>query len=360
MRHTILAALFLTACASTTQSSDRFPSMMKMHCINVGQGAATLFEFADGIVLVDTGGEENATVHSDAMLSDYLDGVFAKRPELDGKLASLIITHPHLDHTRGIPTVLARHPARNIVTNGQTVGSGAEQQNALRVWATDHHVPIREVHLEDIPPGGLTDSVIDPVHGTETDPVITVLWGQVATDPGWGDAFNKPRFTNCNNHCVVLRVDFGRASVLVTGDLEDAAIPDLIKRYQGTGLLDVDAYVVGHHGSANGTTPALVAAMSPKVALINVGKPDHEEKYCAWAFGHPRQTVIDMLEAGMTATRDPITVPLGLDAKKFEQRTVTKAIYATAWEPFVVLQAQADGAIEVVETRTLSVGAPPQ
>jgi len=54
--------------------------------------------------------------------------------------------------------------------------------------------------------------------------VITALWGQVATDPGWGEAYNKPRFTSQNNHCVVLRVDFGEASVLVTGDLEEPAI----------------------------------------------------------------------------------------------------------------------------------------
>jgi competence protein ComEC len=54
---------------------------MRVHFIDVGQGAATLFEFADGAVLVDTGGEENASVHSDAMLDPYLDVFFERRPE---------------------------------------------------------------------------------------------------------------------------------------------------------------------------------------------------------------------------------------------------------------------------------------
>src|SRR5258706_15028072 len=57
-------------------------STMLVHFIDVGQGAATLFEFADGAVLVDTGGEENSFVHSDAMLQAYLDAFFARRTDL--------------------------------------------------------------------------------------------------------------------------------------------------------------------------------------------------------------------------------------------------------------------------------------
>jgi competence protein ComEC len=333
-------------------------STLRVHCIDVGQGAATLFEFADGAVLVDTGGEENAAVHSDAMLGAYLDDFFVHRPDLHGELAALVLTHPHIDHTRGVTWVLAHHPPRNIVTDGLTVGSGSEQQNELKRWAGEHHVPIREMRLDDIPARGLTDGVIDPVHGSGVDPVITALWGQVSTDPGWGTAFNKPRFTNCNNHSLVLRVDFGKASVLVTGDLEDAAIPGLIKRYEGTGLLDVDVYVVGHHGSINGTTPEFVAAMSPEHALINVGKPDHQAEFCALKFGHPRAEVIAMLEAGVHGMRRPVEAQVGKGAGQFESRTVTHAIYATGWDGNVVLEAKGDGSISVpsVERALAGVG----
>lgn len=58
----------------------------------------------------------------------------------------------------------------------------------------------------------------------------------------------------------------------MTGDLGDAAIHDFVKRYEGAGLLDVDAHVVGHHGSANGTTPELVAAIRPQVAVVSMGR----------------------------------------------------------------------------------------
>jgi competence protein ComEC len=323
---------------------------MRMHVIDVGQGSATLLEFPEAAVLVDTGGEQNPSCDSNAKLDAYLDTFFAHRPDLHGELASLILTHPHLDHTRGVPVVLAHHPPHNVVTNGQTVGSGAEFQNALRQYAVDHQgsVGIREVHLDDVPPRGLTDGVIDPVHGADIDPVLTVLWGQVSTDPGWGEAYNKPRFANANNHCVVVRVDFGQLSILITGDLENAAIPDLVKRYQGTGLLDVDVYLTGHHGSANGTTDDLVAAMTPKVALISVGPSDREGEYTGWAYGHPRTEILTMLEHGVSESRVPIQVHAGLGAKHFEDRTITHAIYATGWGGTVVVELGSDGALRIV------------
>src|SRR5690349_11953169 len=82
MRNVLLLALALTACAAPNrEAAPPAPaSTMRIHCINVGQGAATLFEFADGAVLVDTGGEDNEYVHSDEKLAAYLDEFFAGRP----------------------------------------------------------------------------------------------------------------------------------------------------------------------------------------------------------------------------------------------------------------------------------------
>jgi competence protein ComEC len=353
MRFALAALVLLTACASPAPQHASVgvhpASTMRVHFIDVGQGAATLFEFDDGAVLVDTGGEQNDYIDSNTRLKAYLDAFFKRREDLHRHLASLVLTHPHLDHTRGVHTVIENFAPQHVVTNGQTKGSGAQEQNDLMSWASENHVAMDAVHLSQIPPHGLTDNVIDPVHGTDVDPVITALWGQVDTDPGWGSATNNhPRFDNQNNHCVVLRVDFGKASVLVTGDLEEIAIKDMIKRYEGTQLLDVDVYEVGHHGSINGTTPELVAAMSPTLAVIEVGRPDHQADYCAWKFGHPRAEIIAMLENGVSMTRPEIRVQLGRGSQSFEDHTVSKAIYATAWDGSVVLEARADGVFRQV------------
>jgi competence protein ComEC len=361
MKQAWVLGLALVGCAGPSQSPDTSAaqapapegvvapaahSTMLVHFIDVGQGAATLFEFADGAVLVDTGGEENRFVHSDALLQTYLDAFFARRADLHGHLASVILTHPHLDHTHGVHVVIEHYAPGNVVTNGQTYGSGSAQQNELIHWAADHHdVGYEAVALDHIPPRGLTDAVIDPVHGAGVDPVLTVLWGQVASDPGWG----AKDFKNNNNHSVVVRVDFGKASVLVTGDLEEPAIRDILKRYQGTRLLDADIYEVGHHGSINGTIPEFVDAVTPSYAVIECGRPDHEAQFCAWAFGHPRAEVVEMLQQRIPTPRPEIQVQVGLHAKTFEARTVSKAIYATRWDGNVVLEVSADGGIRRVE-----------
>src|SRR4051812_31578041 len=46
---------------------------MRVHLIDIGQGAATLLEFSCAAVLVDTGGETNEEFDSGAALRRYLD-----------------------------------------------------------------------------------------------------------------------------------------------------------------------------------------------------------------------------------------------------------------------------------------------
>jgi hypothetical protein len=73
---------------------------MRVHFIDVGQGAAPLFEFDDGAVLVDTGGEPNDAFDSDAHLKAYLDAFFTRRTDLHRQLALLVLTPPSRPHAR--------------------------------------------------------------------------------------------------------------------------------------------------------------------------------------------------------------------------------------------------------------------
>ena len=91
---------------------------MKLHVIDVGQGTALLLEFPCAAVLVDTGGEQNSEFDSVPALIGYLDDFFARRTDLKKTLSLLVISHPHIDHTRGIEAVLARYPVKNVVDNG--------------------------------------------------------------------------------------------------------------------------------------------------------------------------------------------------------------------------------------------------
>ena len=347
------AQLRETPVAALPHVSER-DDVMRIHFIDIGQGLSVLLEFPCAAMLIDTGGEEGGEMHSDAALQAYLDGFFARRTDLQRTLALVALTHPHIDHTRGVGTVLSHYAVQNAIDNGMTQGSGGAGQGELQEYARSHAATThyRAVHLEDIAdPHGLTDAVIDPIKCPNIDPQIHALWGQVAVDPGWpGMRFGKTPFQNANNHSVVLRVDFGKSSALFTGDLEEPAIRDLLRR--SGEALNVDVYQVGHHGSINGTLPELVAAMSPEIAVFSMGPSMRQLTWSAWKFGHPRKEIVDMLEAGMTRRRPEINVQVGLAGEKFQAQRVQKALYGTGWDGSVVIEAMADGRMKVVTAKS--------
>jgi competence protein ComEC len=322
---------------------------MRVHLIDVGQGASTLIEFSCAAMLVDAGGEENEHFHSTDRLVRYLDEFFASRPDLKQTLALLVITHPHIDHDRGAAAVFERYHVKNVVTDGLTYSSGGKEQAALIESAKQAGVGLEAIDAKAVPPRGLSDTVIDPVKCDDADPDIRVLWG--AAPRSWVAWDDKP-FANANNHSVVTKVTLGKASILITGDLEVEGINALLERHGPAVAADV--YQVGHHGSWNGTTKELVDAVAPKLALLAIGSVSRQETFSAWAFGHPRDVTIDVLEHVLTGRpRPPITEPIGLGAKKFEDRKITAPIFATGWDGDVRVTMRADGAIGVVTRNTV-------
>ncbi len=321
----------------------------RLHLIDVGQGAATLFELPCGTVLIDTGGEEGDGFDSSRALGEYLERFFARRADLHRTIDLLVLTHPHLDHTHNARLVAEGYTVKGVVTDGRATGSGSKQQHWLEEWA-GRSARLETVTAERIAPGGMTDDVIDPLRCSGVDPGLRVLWGGVDAKPnGWSDK----AFHNENNHSVVVRLDFGRASFLVSGDLEEAGIGALLAKHAGTGALDVDVWEVSHHGSYNGTTKELLDALTPHVALIAMGPPDRPGRWTAWGFGHPRKRAIDMLAASVDRGRPAALVHIGTAMREFQDYRVERAIYATGWDGNVVVSATAGGEYRVETSRKL-------
>lgn len=329
------------------------PEVMRVHFIDVGQGAATLVELPCGALLVDTGGEdsEEGTFHSNEALAGYLGAFFARRTDLQNRLDVLLLTHPHIDHVRGALPTLEAYTVGALVDNGQVPEQedAAAAMSAVRAYAAAHPaLATLVVSTDDLPGDGtpLVSPVLDPFGECRgVDPRVTALWGFVPRDPGWGeDDYGKARYTNENNHSVVTRVDFGSASVLITGDLEEAAIRDLV-RARVPAALDVDIYVVGHHGSHNGTTRELLAAMSPAWAVLEVGPAARRGAWTAYQYGHPRQPALDLLQQEVSGRREAVTAPVGVTIRRFTDTVIDEAIYATGWDGTVVLEATASGLI---------------
>ncbi|MEO8550921.1 MAG: MBL fold metallo-hydrolase, partial [Kofleriaceae bacterium] len=318
-------------------------AQMRVHLIDVGQGAATLVEFSCGVVLVDTGGEQNGSFDSERRLLDYLDRFFAHRKHLHSTIALLVLTHPHIDHTRSALAVFRRYHVENVVTDGLTTSSGGEQAGDLLAAAEHARIGDERIAARDVPATGLHDRIIDPISCPDGDPDIRAFWGAVdGRDVDW----DHDALDNANNARVVVRFRLGRASFLITGDLEQAGIAEVVKRFAGE--LRADVWQVGHHGSWNATTKPLLDAIQPKLALIAMGRVERQETWSAWAYGHPRRESIELLERGLTGPPRPaIHVEIGVGAREFQPHEVTAPIYATGWDGDVHVTLHADGSLHV-------------
>ena len=73
-----------------TLAPAAFAQNMRVHFIDVGQGASTLIEFPCAAILVDTGGEKNVDFSGTDELTAYLDAFFAQRTDLNKTLHSVI------------------------------------------------------------------------------------------------------------------------------------------------------------------------------------------------------------------------------------------------------------------------------
>lgn len=92
-----------------------------------------------------------------------------------------------------------------------------------------------------------------------------------------------------NNNSLVCKLVSIGTSVLFTGDIEEAAEKQILKKYENNlKLLKTDILKVAHHGSKTSTTLEFLNTTKPKYAIIGVGK---ENK-----FGHPSNITIQNLK----------------------------------------------------------------
>lgn len=93
------------------------------------------------------------------------------------------------------------------------------------------------------------------------------------------------KYKEVNNACVVLKVSYGTSDFLLTGDMEEESIDDILKNYGDS--IGCEVLKVAHHGSSNGTTDELLQAVRPQIAVIPCGKDN--------PYGHPHKETLNLL-----------------------------------------------------------------
>jgi len=239
----VLALLAVMAAAIWLGQRGLPDGRLHVYFLDVGQGDAILLQAPDGRQILVDGGPSPAAL---------LDGLGNLMPFWDRSLDLVILTHPDSDHMDGLLNLPARYAiGAAMEVNGE---GGSSWHAALEAEGVS---PVPAQRGMEIRAG---------------DVLLTVLHPQEQ-----GDASNAGS--------MVLRVDYGQTSLLLTGDApfetEDAMM--------GAGLpLDVDVLKVGHHGSGGSTSGRFLAAVSPRIAVIQVGEDNR--------FGHPDQAVLDRLQ----------------------------------------------------------------
>ena len=95
----------------------------------------------------------------------------------------------------------------------------------------------------------------------------------------------QPTDRNTNNQSVVLHLEFGAVSFLLTGDIEEEVELELLREELP---LASSVLKVSHHGSRNSSGPFFLRAVNPTVSVVQSGEDNRH--------GHPHKEVIDRLE----------------------------------------------------------------
>jgi len=204
--------------------------LLTVHFIDVGEGDAILVIQGDYAMLVDGGSAEMGTT-----VFTYL------RDQGVQRLDYLVATHPFADHIGGLPDVLRRVSVRNVLL--PMIYHDTPAYNAFLIAVEDSGANVA------VPFAGHTFAL--------GDATITVL------SPNPTDEWD-----NRANYSIVMRIEFGSTSFMLTGDAMREVEANLL---DSTTRLSSDVLKVARHGSSSATTSGFLDAVNPSIAVISTG-----------------------------------------------------------------------------------------
>lgn len=219
-------------------------SSFQIDFIDVGQGDAALVQCDGHYMLVDGG---------DSKQSSRIYSILKNRGI--NKIDVMVATHPDADHIGGLSGALnyaSVDRAYSPVTDHDT-----KTFKSFVKYLTKQGVPIT------IPDAG--DSF------TLGSAKATILGPRVIS-------------SDSNNNSIILRIEYGDTSFLLTGDAETEEENSILNSGQ---KLQSTVLKVAHHGSAHSTGYRFLREVAPEYAVISVGSDN--------TYGHPTETVLSRL-----------------------------------------------------------------
>lgn len=235
---------------------NTIPQKLKIHFVDVGQGDCTFITTPQNkTILIDGGGSmsEEYNVGKSTLLPYILDRGYTK-------LDYVFISHFDQDHSLGCAKIIENLTVSNLILNKQL-----EENDIYK-----HIVSIAKQKKVNL---------------------IYVKAGDVITLNGVKIKILHPQEkliaeNSINNNSIVFKLEYKSFSILFTGDIENIAEEVILSKNIN---LKADILKVAHHGSKTSSSQRFIEAVSPKIALIGVGKNN--------MFGHPNREVIERLQS---------------------------------------------------------------
>ncbi len=245
---------------------------LRVYFVDVEGGQSTLFVAPTGEnLLVDTGSPDpkNPAAPRDASR-------IAAMCKLAGvtKIDNLLITHYHSDHVGGLPQFVGMIPVGRFIDHGinresEAVPGGGPTVagwNAYQKVLADGHAEHLVVKPGDVLP--LKALRVEIVSG-DGEVIDKPLAAGGEANAACASSPLKDAEKTENDRSLGMVITFGRLRILDLGDLTWNKERGLMCPVNKIGKFDV--YIVSHHGLDRSSSPALVDAIAPRVAIMDNG-----------------------------------------------------------------------------------------
>lgn len=222
-----------------------FKHLLTVHYIDVGQGDSEFVEFPGGeVMLIDAGPRGNGA-------TEYIKKLGYE------KINYVIATHPDADH----------------------IGSMAE---ILKNFNVDKFFMPNKSHTTKT-----FENMLDALEENGCECIYAAAGEDIINDGRIHAQILAPckTYDDSNDMSAVIKIRYNNISFLFTGDITSKSEKDIV---ESGADLRADIIKIAHHGSSGSSSQLFLNAVSPKTAVISVGK---DNKY-----GHPTTEVLDRLK----------------------------------------------------------------